>query len=101
MRGRRTPILMAAPTAATILPESPEIAMALRDWFRKRPTPLQAALERALAKFQSTYAQDEPSAEKLVAVGESRPDIDLHADEVASWMLVASAAMNLDAVLNK
>src|SRR5947208_3076345 len=40
---------MAAPPAATILPESPEIAMALRDWFRKRPTPLQAALERALA----------------------------------------------------
>jgi len=60
-----------------------------------------AALERALAKFQSTYAQDEPSAEKLIAVGESKPDMDLHADEVASWMLIASAAMNLDAVLNK
>jgi hypothetical protein len=60
-----------------------------------------ATLERALAKFQSTYAQDEPSAEKLVAVGESKPDKDLHAGEVASWMLIASAAMNLDAVLNK
>lgn len=60
-----------------------------------------AALERALAKFQSAYAQDEPSAEKLVAVGESKPDKDLHAGEVASWMLIASAAMNLDAVLNK
>src|SRR5881628_1185449 len=43
------PILMAAPTAAAILRESREIAMAFRDWFRKRPTPLQAALERALA----------------------------------------------------
>ena len=58
-------------------------------------------LEKALAKFQAAYAQDEASAVKLVSVGESRPDIELRADELASWMLVASAAMNLDAVLNK
>jgi hypothetical protein len=59
------------------------------------------ALQKALAKFQAAYAHDEDSAIRLVSVGESRPDIELHADELASWMLVASAAMNLDAVLNK
>jgi mono/diheme cytochrome c family protein len=60
-----------------------------------------AALEKALAKFESVYAQDQNSAETLVAVGESRRDLDLPDDELASWMMVASAAMNLDAVLNK
>jgi Protein of unknown function (DUF1553) len=60
-----------------------------------------AALEKALVKFESIYAQDQGSAETLVAVGESRRDLDLHDDELASWMMVASAAMNLDAVLNK
>jgi hypothetical protein len=60
-----------------------------------------AALEKALVKFESVYAQDQGSAETLVAVGESRRDLDLHDDELASWMMVASAAMNLDAVLNK
>src|SRR5439155_8351790 len=73
-----------------------EILLA-RSWEPKE----KAVLEKALAKFELTYAQDQSAAEKLIAVGESAPDIDLHSDELASWMLVASAAMNLDAVLNK
>ncbi len=60
-----------------------------------------AALEKALARFQAAYTQDSSSAEKLVSVGESKRDANLQAGELASWMLVASAAMNLDAVLNK
>ena len=60
-----------------------------------------AVLEKALAKFQSTYAQDQAAAEKLLAVGESKRDVALPADELAAWMLIASAAMNLDAVVNK
>jgi hypothetical protein len=60
-----------------------------------------AALEKALAKFESVYAQNQNSAETLISVGESRRDLDLPDDELASWMMVASAAMNLDAVLNK
>jgi hypothetical protein len=73
-----------------------EILLA-RSWGPKE----KAALETALSKFKSVYAQDRSSAEKLIAVGESKPDTNLHADDLASWMLVASAAMNLDAVLNK
>jgi hypothetical protein len=34
-------------------------------------------------------------------VGESSRDSAIPPDELASWMLVASAAMNLDAVVNK
>ena len=58
-------------------------------------------LENALTRFQSAYAQDPSRAEEVLKVGESSRDSGLRADELASWMLVASAAMNLDAVLNK
>ncbi len=60
-----------------------------------------AALENALTKFETVYGEDAASAEKLVSVGESKRDTNLPATEVAPWMLVASAAMNLDEVLNK
>jgi hypothetical protein len=58
-------------------------------------------LENALTKFETVYGEDAASAEKLVSVGESKRDTNLPATEVAPWMLVASAAMNLDEVLNK
>jgi hypothetical protein len=60
-----------------------------------------AALENALTKFEAVYGQDKASAEKLLSVGESKHDTSLSPSELASWMLVASAAMNLDEVLNK
>ena len=60
-----------------------------------------ATLEKALTKFEAAYQQDSASAEKLLSVGESKRDTSLPANELASWMLVASAAMNLDEVLNK
>ncbi len=58
-------------------------------------------LENALVKFQSSYAQDKSRAEELLKVGESSHDTGVQPDELVSWMLVASAAMNLDSVLNK
>jgi hypothetical protein len=54
-----------------------------------------------LMKFQSAYAHDQSRAEEILKVGESSRDSGIRPDELASWMLVASAAMNLDAVLNK
>jgi hypothetical protein len=92
--------------AERILHESPDtntrldalgVILLARQWEPKE----KAALEKALTKFESVYAQDQNSAETLIAVGESRRDLDLHDDELASWMMVASAALNLDAVLNK
>jgi hypothetical protein len=73
-----------------------EILLA-RPWKDKE----KAALEKALTKFETVYSQDKASAEKLLSVGESKRDTNLPASELASWMLVASAAMNLDEVLNK
>lgn len=73
-----------------------EILLA-RPWKEKE----KAALEKALTKFETVYRQDMASADKLLSVGESKRDTNLPASELASWMLVASAAMNLDEVVNK
>jgi mono/diheme cytochrome c family protein len=89
-------VIHESPSAEARMNELGVILLA-RPWEPKE----KAALEKALAKFESIYSQDQGSAETLIAVGESRRDLDLHDDELASWMMVASSAMNLDAVLNK
>jgi len=61
----------------------------------------QAVLKTALQKFQDSYAHEKSHAEELLKIGESTRDANIQPDELASWMLVASAAMNLDSVLNK
>jgi len=61
----------------------------------------QVVLKTALQKFQDSYAHEKPRAEELLKVGESTRDANIQPEELASWMLVASAAMNLDSVLNK
>jgi mono/diheme cytochrome c family protein len=68
-----------------------------RDWQPRE----KSVLENALHKFQSTYEHDQVRAEEILKVGESSRDTGIRSDELASWMLVTSAAMNLDAVLNK
>jgi hypothetical protein len=68
-----------------------------RDWEPRE----KVVLEDALMKFQSAYANEKSRAEEVLKVGESSRDSGIRLDELASWMLVASAAMNLDAVLNK
>src|SRR2546430_12181480 len=68
-----------------------------RDWEPRE----KLVLENALMKFQSAYAKEPSRAEEVLKVGESSRDSGIRPDELASWMLVASAAMNLDAVLNK
>jgi mono/diheme cytochrome c family protein len=68
-----------------------------RDWSSRE----KAVLESALTKFQSTYSKDPGAAAQLLNVGESKVDGSIPAPELASWMLVSSAALNLDAVVNK
>jgi hypothetical protein len=89
-------VLRESPNTDTRLNALAEILLS-RPW-RDRE---KAVLQTALAKFESVYGQDTVSAEKLLSVGESKRDTNLSASDVASWMLVASAAMNLDEVLNK
>ncbi len=58
-------------------------------------------LETALTKFRTTYRKNPADAARLLNVGESKVDKSIPAPELAAWMLVSSAAMNLDGVVNK
>jgi hypothetical protein len=68
-----------------------------RDW----RTDEKAILENELSRFRSTYSADPAAAKKLVAIGDSCVNSLRSPEEIAAWMLVASTAFNLDAVLNK
>jgi hypothetical protein len=68
-----------------------------RPWNPKEKT----ILETALTKFRTTYSKNPADAARLLNVGESKVDKSIPAPELAAWMLVSSAAMNLDAVVNK
>ncbi len=61
----------------------------------------QAILTRMFEDFENTYAADPAAAQALTQVGESRRMARLKPAELASWTLLASAAMNLDAAVNK
>jgi hypothetical protein len=60
-----------------------------------------AAFDRALNEFRKVYSEDPKSAREVVAVGESPRAAGLAPAELAPWMLLASAVMNLDEALNK
>ena len=58
-------------------------------------------LARMLGELETVYARDAAAAARLIAVGESKPNPRIPAPQLAPWMLVASAALNLDATVNK
>ncbi len=89
-------VIRQSPETGTRLNYLGEVLLA-RPWEARE----KSVLENALTKFQSAYAQDKSGAEEVLKVGESSRDNGIRPDELASWMLVASAAMNLDAVVNK
>jgi mono/diheme cytochrome c family protein len=68
-----------------------------RPWTAKE----KSILESALKRYEATYSKEPAKAAQLVRVGESRVDTGMTAPELASWMLVSSEVLNLDAVLNK
>jgi hypothetical protein len=61
----------------------------------------QTILERMLSGFETPYATDPAGAKALLKVGESKSTAREAPADLASWTLLASAAMNLDAAINK
>jgi hypothetical protein len=53
-----------------------------------------------LRTLRETYRQDADAAQRLLAVGESKPDASLPAAELAAWTGIASIALNLDETLS-
>ena len=60
-----------------------------------------AVLNSSLARFRAQYAGDSQSAEKLVATGESKPDANLAASELAAHTSLALLLLNLDETVSK
>ena len=53
-----------------------------------------------LRSLRESYRQDADAVQKLLAVGESKPDISIPAAELAAWTGLASVALNLDETLS-
>ena len=58
-------------------------------------------VETGLKDLLAHYRSEPQEAEKLTAVGESKPDASLDKPTLAAYTMVANQLMNLDEVLNK
>jgi hypothetical protein len=58
-------------------------------------------LDSLYKKEASRYAANKTAAEKLVSVGESKPDPKLEPSQLAAWTLVASTILNMDETITK
>lgn len=61
----------------------------------------ESVLVSALNRLREKFAADLKSAEKLITVGESKPDASLSPVELAAWAGVSSLLLNLDETLTK
>jgi len=68
----------------------------------RRPEPKERQVFRDLAETElSVYRKDEQAAEKLLAVGESKPDARLDKAELVAWTTVAGMMLNLDETITR
>src|SRR5262249_13745331 len=68
----------------------------------RQPDARETKLLAGLAEKQRTaYRRDPESAKKLVSEGESKRSTDIDVSELAAWMAVSSAILNLDEVITK
>ncbi len=68
----------------------------------RRPTPPELAiLTRALERHLATYRENPDAAGKLIAVGESKPDPEIEAAELAAHTALANTLLNLDETITK
>ncbi len=58
-------------------------------------------VERSLAGLLAYYGDRAEDAQKLITLGESKPDAALAPPLLASWTMLTNELLNLDEVLNK
>jgi hypothetical protein len=66
--------------------------------FTQRERPI---VEQSLARLLAHYREHGEDAQKLITVGESKPDETLDAATLAGWTMLTNELLNLDEVLNK
>jgi hypothetical protein len=60
-----------------------------------------AELNGALNDFLAHYAKDPVAARELIGIGESKPDSQVPAGELAAWTMLGNVILNLDEVMTK
>jgi hypothetical protein len=58
-------------------------------------------LVAALNDHLEEYGQDAKAAQRLISIGETRPDASLNPTELAAWTMLANLVLNLDEVISK
>ena len=82
--------------------DSSRIAEIFRRCTARQPGVAEAdLLLRRLQTLRQSFAQDADAAQKLLAVGESKPAAGISAPELAAWTSLASLILNLDETLTK
>ena len=77
--------------------EEDRAAFAFRLATARKPQPRELnVLLKVYHAGLSKYAADKEAANKLVQVGESKPDASLDVSQLAAWTIVASVILNLD-----
>jgi len=92
--------------AQRMMAESPDanrrITAAFRLAIARTPTAQESKILGDLARNElAEYRAHPEAAEKLLQVGESKPDPKLAAADLAAWTVVASAILNLDETITK
>jgi hypothetical protein len=75
--------------------------MARRLLSRPFRAPEMAVVQKSLDALAAYYQGHPDDAQKLVTVGESRPDATMDVPQLAAWTMLANELFNLDEVLNK
>ncbi len=58
-------------------------------------------ITKRLTVLRTTYGQNAEAAQKLLAVGESKPDAQINPTELAAWTSLANLLLNLDEAITK
>jgi hypothetical protein len=58
-------------------------------------------LTRLYQKEHAHYADHKDAAQKLIAIGESKPDSRIDPADLAAWTMVASTILNMDETVTK
>ena len=82
--------------------ESERVKHAFRMVMDRDPSPRETELlSKLYEKERVHYSDNKAAAEKLLTIGESKPDPKFEPTELAAWTMVASTILNMDEAVTK
>jgi len=88
--------------AQRALPQSDRIRWIFRLVTDRDPSPKETEiLTKLYEKEHARYADHKDAAEKLISIGESKPDPHADPSDLAAWTMVASTILNMDETVTK